>query len=70
MNVKILMLPGSGLTRVTVTPGSTLADVAAAHKLQNRNLILNGVEVAPANWASTLVSDGCEIAAVMSTKGN
>jgi len=66
----LVIVPGSGMQQVQVSEDTTLAQLAADHGLNGRNLIVDGSQVAADQWSSTLVGDASEIFATGAVKGN
>ena len=68
--VTLIVIPGPGARTVTVTPTTTVAQLVADNSLSGRDIIINGVGVPPANWATHIVPQNSEVFATASVKGN
>ncbi len=68
--ITLVIVPGSGMQQVQVGEETTLAQLAADHGLNGRNLIVDGSQVAADQWSSTFVGDASEIFATGAVKGN
>jgi hypothetical protein len=69
-NVTLIVIPGPGARNVDVQNQMTVEQLVVQENLHGRDIILNGQGVIPANYATTLISDGMEIFATGSVKGN
>ena len=68
--VTLVLVPGTGASTVAVTPGQTLAQFAAQHGLNGRQLIVDGEGVPADQWSSVTVDGAQEIFATAAVKGN
>ena len=68
--VTLVLVPGTGASTVSVRPGQTLAEFAAQHGLNGRQLIVDGEGVPADQWSSVTVDGASEIFATASVKGN
>ncbi|MBM89830.1 MAG: hypothetical protein CMQ41_15815 [Gammaproteobacteria bacterium] len=68
--VSLVTVPGPGLRTHTVNSGTTLAQFAADHSLNGRQLIVDGEAVAADQWGSVTLDEATEVFAVTSVKGN
>lgn len=66
--ITLVVVPGPGASTLEVSDDYTLAQLAADHGLNGRQLVQNGELVAPDNWSATAVSG--EIFATGTVKGN
>ena len=66
----LVLVPGPGASTVSVTPGMTLAQFAAQHGLNGRQLIVDGEGVPASEWSTVTVDGAQEIFATASVKGN
>ena len=68
--VTLVRVPGPGASSVQVEDGTTLAQFAADHSLNGRQLNDDGEGVAPEAWGSTSLDGATEIFATGAGKGN
>lgn len=68
-NIIIRRLPAGGLTRVGITPGTTLASVVQSESLDGLTITVNGEAVAANNFATFTLNGGERINASRSVKG-
>jgi hypothetical protein len=68
--VTLVLVPGPGASTVTVTPGTTLAQFAATHSLNGRQLIVDGEGIPADQWSSVTLDGASEVFATASVKGN
>jgi sulfur carrier protein ThiS len=68
--VTLVVIPGPGARSVTVEEGSTVADLVCQENLHGRDIIINGIGIAPTSWETTLVTHSAEVFATGSVKGN
>ena len=66
--ITLVVVPGPGASTLEVSEEYTLAQLAADHSLNGRQLVLNGELVSPDNWSTTAASG--EIFATGTVKGN
>lgn len=69
-NVTLVLVPGPGARTVEVSEGTTLAQFAADHNLNGRQLIVDGQGIASDSWGSTLLDGAQEVFATGTVKGN
>lgn len=69
-NVTLIVIPGPGARSVNIQDNMTVEQLVVQENLHGRDIILNGQGVLPANYATTLLSQGMEIFATGSVKGN
>ena len=68
--VTLVRVQGPGASSVQVEDGTTLAQFAADHSLNGRQLIVDGEGVAPEAWGSTSLDGATEVFATGAVKGN
>jgi sulfur carrier protein ThiS len=66
----LVVVPGTGARSVTFDSQATVADFVCQNNLHGRDIILDGVGVAPSEWNNRLLGDVREIFATGSVKGN
>jgi len=66
----LVVVPGTGARQVQIDTEMTVADFVCRENLHGRDIILNGVGVAPQQWNQTTLNDTVEIFATGSVKGN
>lgn len=69
-HITLVLVPGPGARSVEVSDTTTLAEFAALHNLNGRQLILDGEGVPPAQWGARTLEGVTEIFATGSVKGN
>jgi sulfur carrier protein ThiS len=69
-NITLVLVPGPGARSVQVSAGTTLAQFAADHSLNNRQLIVDGEGVPRDQWSSTTLDNATEVFATGTVKGN
>jgi hypothetical protein len=70
INITLIIIPGSGARALTLSPGSTIANLVCEHNLHGRDIIINGAGIPAAQWDSTVVPQNAEVFATGSVKGN
>lgn len=68
--VTLVLVPGPGARTVEVTQGTSLAQFAADHNLNSRQLIVDGEGVPASQWGSVTLDGATEVFATGSVKGN
>jgi sulfur carrier protein ThiS len=68
--VTLVLVPGPGARTVEVAEGTSLAQFAADHSLNGRQLIVDGEGVPNSQWGSVTLDGASEIFATGSVKGN
>ena len=68
--VTLVVVPGTGARQTTISSQMTVADFVCRENLHGRDIIINGVGCAPAQWNSTTLDGAVEIFATGSVKGN
>jgi len=68
--ITLVIVPGPGQKSVEVSDDTTLAQFAADHALNGRNLIIDGRGIPTEEWSSTTLSGVTEVFATGSVKGN
>jgi len=69
-NITLVLVPGPGASSVAITEGMTLAQFAAEHSLNGRQLIVDGEGISPDNWSSVTLNAASEVFATGAVKGN
>ena len=74
MSVNVMIVPGPGLRSFQVATGASLTDLVAVAEgqgvsLRSRNLVVQGLSVPTADWASFRITSGLQIFALEGTKG-
>ena len=69
-HITLVRVPGPGASSVQVEAGTTLAQFAADHSLNGRQLIVDGEGVAANAWASTTLDSATEVFATGAVKCN
>lgn len=70
ITLRLLLLPGVGMTTVSVREGTSLADfMATRDDLRGRSILVQGQVVPPERWATVRLSAGIELAALQQAKG-
>ena len=68
--VTLVRVPGPGASSVQVEDGTTLAQFAADHSLNGRQLIVDGEGVSAEAWGATSLDGATEVFATGAVKGN
>lgn len=68
--ITLVLVPGTGASSVEVQPGTTLAQFAAQHNLNGRQLIVDGEGVPADQWGSVTLDGASEVFATANVKGN
>lgn len=68
--ITLVIVPGPGARTVTVSPTTTVADLACQENLHGRDIIINGQGIPANQWQETLVPQSAEVFATGSVKGN
>jgi sulfur carrier protein ThiS len=69
-SISLILVPGTGHQTVQVATGTTLAQFAATHNLNGRQLIVDGEGVPASQWGAVTLDSAVEIFATGSVKGN
>lgn len=69
-NVTLVIVPGTGARQIEIENGLTVAQLVCQHNLHGRDIIVNGVGVAPQAWEVTTLDHAVEVFATGSVKGN
>jgi sulfur carrier protein ThiS len=69
-NLTLVVIPGPGARNVTLSDNMTIASLITQENLSGRDIIVNGQTVSRDAYATTLLSEGMEIFATASVKGN
>lgn len=65
-----VMIPGNGASTLTFNHEATVSDLVSSQNLSNRDIIINGKAVMPANYSTTKIPNNSEVFATASVKGN
>lgn len=68
--ITLVIVPGPGQKSVQVSDDMTLAQFAADHALNGRNLIIDGRGVPADEWSTTTLEGVVEVFATGAVKGN
>jgi len=68
--ITLVLVPGPGASSVQVSAGTTLAQFAAQHNLNGRQLIVDGEGVPADQWGTVTLDGASEVFATASVKGN
>lgn len=68
--ITLVLVPGPGARTVEVAEGTSLAQFAADHSLNGRQLIVDGEGVPSSQWGSVTLDNATEVFATGSVKGN
>ena len=66
----LIIIPGPGARTVNLTPEMTIEQLVVQQNLHGRDIIVDGVGVAPQNYSSTIIPANSELFATGSVKGN
>jgi len=69
-NITLIIIPGPGARSVSISEGMTVSDLISQESLHGRDIIVNGSGLTPASYNETVLSNGMEIFATGSVKGN
>ena len=69
-HITLVIVPGDGARSVEVSDGTTLAQFAADHSLNGRQLIVDGEGVPANQWGDVTLDGSTEIFATGAVKGN
>ena len=70
INIHLIIVPGPGAHTLEVAEGTTVEQLITQKNLHGRDIIIDGVGIAPANYQTTLLTANTEIFATGSVKGN
>ena len=68
--ITLVVIPGPGARTVTLSQDATVTNLIQQESLSGRDIIINGVAVPSANYATTVVPANSEVFATASVKGN
>jgi sulfur carrier protein ThiS len=68
--ITLVIIPGDGASSVQVADDTTLAQFAANHGLNGRQLIVDGEGVPATQWGAVTLDGATEIFATGAVKGN
>ena len=69
-SITLIVIPGPGARTLDIADGMTVEQLVTQENLHGRDIIINGVGVAPANYQTTTLSANSEVFATGSVKGN
>ena len=69
-HITLVRVPGPGASSVQVEDSTTLAQFAADHALNGRQLIVDGEGIPADSWGTTSLDGAVEIFATGAVKGN
>lgn len=69
-NITLIVIPGPGARSVQINDNMTVEQLIVQEGLHGRDIILNGQGVLPADYSTTILTNGVEIFATGSVKGN
>ena len=69
-SITLIVIPGPGARNLNITNGMTVEQLVTQENLHGRDIIINGVGVAPANYQTTVLTANSEVFATGSVKGN
>ena len=70
VNLTLIVVPGPGTRSVHLNENATVADLINQETLHGRDIIIDGVGVTPAQYATTVIPANSEVFATGSVKGN
>lgn len=68
--ITLIVVPGPGARTVQLTQDMTIEQLIVQENLHGRDIIVNGQGVLPADYATTSLTQGLEVFATGSVKGN
>jgi len=68
--ITLVVIPGPGARTVTITDNMTVEQLVIQENLHGRDIIVDGVGIAPNTFPTTPVASGSEVFATGSVKGN
>jgi sulfur carrier protein ThiS len=69
-NLTLVVIPGPGARTVNLSEGMTVQNLVDNESLRGRDIIVNGQALSPSDYSTTVLSQGMEIFATASVKGN
>lgn len=69
ITIGLMVTPGSGYRSAELSEGATVADLIHAESLHSRDITVDGVLVAVADYGTTSLSSGQEVWATGAVKG-
>ncbi len=69
-NITLIVIPGPGARNVNIQNDMTVEQLVVQENLHGRDIIVNGQGVLPLNYSTTTLTNGMEIFATGSVKGN
>lgn len=70
INLTLVVIPGPGARSVSLQDDRSVQDLVDQESLTGRDIIVNGQGVERANWGTFYLSQGDEVFATASVKGN
>ena len=70
MNITLIVVPGTGVRNVSLNANATVETLIQQENLHGRDIIINGAAVLPSAYQTTVITEGNEIFATGSVKGN
>lgn len=68
-NIGLMITPGIGHQDLAITSGTTLGQLVGEQNLHGRSISVDGEEVAPENYDSTILKEGADVWATGGAKG-
>ncbi len=68
--ITLIIIPGAGARSLNLNNDATVADLVTLQSLHGRDIIINGMGIAPNNFATTTIPNNAEVFATGSVKGN
>lgn len=69
-NLTLVVIPGPGARTVSLSEGMTVQTLVDNEGLSGRDIIVNGQAVSRSDYSTTVLSQGMEVFATASVKGN
>lgn len=69
-NITLIVIPGPGARAVNIQDNMTVEQLVVQENLHGRDIILNGTGVMPQDYSTTTLTQGMEVFATGSVKGN
>ena len=70
INLTLVVIPGPGARSVTLQEGATVQELVSQENLTGRDIIVNGQGVSSSDYGTFALSQGVEVFATASVKGN
>lgn len=68
--ITLIVIPGPGARSIQFSDNITAEHLVCQENLHGRDIIINGVAIAPDAYRSTVIPNGSEVFATGSVKGN